>query len=84
MGEKEFNKIKDAISVAQSSDSLSSGDTTLKSHGKFLGMDALVGTIPMLQFWIKRLNPFRLERYGLGMPLKSINISIIMTKMELK
>mgnify|MGYP001425386555 CR=1 FL=1 len=58
MGEKEFNKIKDAISVAQSSGSLSSGDTTLQSHGKFLGMDAFSWHNPNIAVLDKTIESF--------------------------
>ena len=40
MGEKEFDKIKGAISLAREVGSLSPTDTTLQSHGKIQGMDA--------------------------------------------
>jgi hypothetical protein len=66
MGEKEFNKIKDAISVAQSSDSLSSGDTTLKSHGKFLGMDAFSWHNPNVAVLDKTIESFPFRTVWLG------------------
>jgi hypothetical protein len=66
MGEKEFNKIKDAISVAQSSDSLSSGDTTLQSHGKFLGMDAFSWHNPNVAVLDKTIESFPFRTVWLG------------------
>jgi hypothetical protein len=66
MGEKEFNKIKDAISVAQASDSLSSGDTTLQSHGKFLGMDAFSWHNPNAAVLDKTIESFPFKTLWLG------------------
>lgn len=66
MEEKEFNKIKDAISVAQSSGSLSSGDTTLQSHGKFLGMDAFSWHNPNVAVLDKTIESFPFRTVWLG------------------
>jgi len=66
MGEKEFNKIKDAISVAQSSGSLCSGDTTLQSHGKLLGMDAFSWHNPNIAVLDKTIESFPFRTVWLG------------------
>ena len=66
MEEKEFNKIKDAISVAQSSGSLSSGDTALQSHGKFLGMDAFSWHNPNVAVLDKTIESFPFRTVWLG------------------
>ena len=66
MGKKEFNKIKDAISIAQSSGSMSSGDTTLQSHGKFLGMDAFSWPQPNMAVLDKTIESFPFRTIWLG------------------
>ena len=66
MGEKEFNKIKDAISIAQSSGSMSSSDTTLQSHGKFLGMDAFSWHQPNMAVLDKTIESFPFRTVWLG------------------
>jgi hypothetical protein len=66
MGEKEFNRIKNAISDAQSSGSLRSGDTTLQSHGKFLGMDAFSWHHPNISFLDKTIESFPFRTVWMG------------------
>ena len=66
MGEKEFNKFKDTISVTQLSGLTSSDDTALQSHGKFLGMDAFSWHNPNIAVLYKTIESFPFRTVWLG------------------
>ena len=66
MGEKEFDKIKGAISLAREVGSLSPTDTTLQSHGKIQGMDAFSWHNPNIFVLDKTIESFPFRTIWLG------------------